>query len=193
MEPRLTVLTVWSIRVEAAICDTSPPGGHFSSGSPASFSFSVPAKIGLIDLYLASKKLTIIAHVGQDGHPEHGQGLQDRRVAQVHLLRDLSGRQLQLEKFDDPQPLPAADAQFIYLTTGEVVKIVSALFTPMPPAPDSRDLIAVATDAETAVVFPTPTDQITLRCILSPDNMFEARNAHAPTLNKWETFYNHLN
>jgi hypothetical protein len=142
--------------------------------SSASFAFASAPKVGFIQFDLPGHQFFCVSAVSNNGQPDERHGFEDRRITQPDLGSNLSGRQFQFKAFDDPQPLLRGNSQFIDPTATEVMKRIPTTFAAEPFTNNPVDLISVASDAETTVVFPTCFDKEQPSAILAPEKGFKA-------------------
>lgn len=128
---------------------------HFPGSASASVAFSSPPEVCFIQFDFSGKQMIAVGVVGYNSHPYRIDCFQDSRVAEVNLLADLPGRELQFKELNNPKPISATNPDFINPSSGEIMKGVFTPFTPKPFACDSVDFVASTSPAETTVVFPT--------------------------------------
>ena len=172
-QQRLGLDVLYNLHLNHTISLQNAEYWHFIESTPSSLPFPSSPKVGLIHLHLAAEQLLGIGGIGYDSHPQPGEGVEDRRVAEVHLLCYLSSRELQLEQLRYPQPIPAGDAEPVDPAPGEVMEGVFTALTPEPLPGDSIHFIAPTSNAETTVVFPTQPSQESPCRILCPNQGFK--------------------
>ena len=101
-------------------------GDFFARPSPPHAFLASRAEVGFVEFHFAPQKDISILGVGQDGYPDRVDRLIGRVVGQPRLLSDLTSRYLQLEQFDNPEPLEARQRASAEQAAGEVMKGVSA-------------------------------------------------------------------
>jgi len=106
-------------------------------------------------LDLAAQEIFGISHVGHNSHPDHIDSLEHGRIAQACLLNDFPSGEFQFKELDDPKPMFIGDAKLIDPSTRKIMERIFTAFTSEPFADDSVDPVALASTAETTVVFPT--------------------------------------
>lgn len=152
---------------------------HFPCGSAASFTLSSASEVGLIRFDLSSEQLW-----GIESHnrlSDQMAGPQDRRIAQPDFFGDSPSRDLQLEQFDDPQPLDRRDAKLTHKATSEVRKFVPTALTPVAATGDPIDLSLPTSNTESGTLFPTRFSQVSAGFVLGSDAMCKFINNHAGT------------
>lgn len=127
----------------------------FVKGTSASFAFPLSPKVALIQLDLPFEEVLIIAIMGQDGHSDDIDRLEHGGVAEINLLGNLPGRELQFKELDDPEPLFATYPEPVNPSSTKIMKGIATAFTPIPFPCNPVDIIASTSYAETTVVFPT--------------------------------------
>jgi len=128
---------------------------HFPGSASASVTFSSTPEVCLIQFDLSCKQMIAVGVVSCNSHPYYVDCFKDSRIAEVNLLADLPGRELQFKELNNPKPISAANPDFINPSSGEIMKGVFTPFTSQPFACNSVDFVATTSPAETTVVFPT--------------------------------------
>ena len=98
---------------------------HLVGGSTTSWALSATSEVALVHLDLTTEKLRGIGGMRNKSHTDCVYSFEHSGVAQVHLLCDPSGRQLNFKELDYPQPLCAGDVDSIDPSTAEVMELVA--------------------------------------------------------------------
>lgn len=126
--------------------------GHFACGSSPSSSLSSASEVGLIGFHLSVQQSWGIE--GNDCFSDQPTSTQHRRVAQSDLPRNASGRALQFEQFNDPQPFDCRDAQLAEESACEIREAVAAALATVAPSHDAIDLWMAAANTKASARSP---------------------------------------
>jgi hypothetical protein len=80
---------------------------------------------------------------------------ENSRITEADLLADPPGRELQFKELNNPKPVSTTNPDLVNPSPGEIMEGIFTAFTSKPFTGDSVDFIAVTSNAETTVVFPT--------------------------------------
>ena len=175
--------------LDDAISLENTEDGRLAGGAPASFSFTSSTEVTLVDFDLSGKK---VVGVTEQRHPDDGDGLEDRRIAQSHLLSHLSRGDLDLKELDDPEPLLKRNLDQIYPPSREVVEGVPAPLTAVSFIENSIDFSAPATCTKNEAIFYTRFFKEQSRFFLGFPYELECLYLHDTILFWCQIFYNHL-
>jgi len=145
---------LYNIYPHSAISFENTEHGDLIIRTSASFPFASSTKIGFVKLYLTIQKILGIFGIGHNSNPNKGNGLQNRWIAQLYLLGDLSGRYLQFKQFDDPKPLFKRYIKLVNPSAGEIMKSVTTALAAIPFVRNSINFITSTRCAKNMAIFP---------------------------------------
>lgn len=167
VEERTSLNVLDGLDLDHSITLQDAENRHFSGCSTASLALAPSAEVALVHLHDSAEKVAAFGGCGNDGSAYRVDRLEDRRITESRLLSYPSGRKLQLEKFDDPEPVLIRDAESVNPPAGKVMEGIPASLTSEPLADNSIYLTASAPCAKTTAVFPTRLCEKEPRRILS--------------------------
>lgn len=99
---------------------------HLVKGAPAALPFPLSPEVRFVHFDLTPQEFLSLRRVGQDGQTDQCDSFQCSRIANPDLLGDLPGRDLELEKLDDPEPGFSRYPEAIDPASREVVEGIAA-------------------------------------------------------------------
>jgi hypothetical protein len=131
------------------------------AGRPAStMAFASAAEVGLIGLDLPTQEEHTILAGGGNAFPYQVESLEDRGIGKSDLTGCFMGRQFELEKFDDPEPIPGRYSELADPPAAPVIELIPAVLTAIFLAPDLIDFSTVTLRAETMPTMPADSGDI---------------------------------
>lgn len=154
----------------------------FPTRSSSTSAFASSPKVGLVQFHFPTEEHSTAGSVGHNCQTENRDRLVSGGVRDSQLGSELTGRDLQFKKLEQPEPLAGRQVSGIDPAAAEIVEGVGAVGAATAPVRQVIEFTAPTTRAETLLVFPAKSQQVTEGISFRFNQLFIANQVHSTIL-----------